>query len=105
MQLHSTQKNVNESPEVKLQEQDKGNKQVSIEHFYTKKAKDTSKVVCVESPNQMVVVQCEATLNVQDQLCKAKTLWALKNCQWQPCTSVFRWCAWNCSRECFQTHL
>ena len=54
MQLHSTQKNVNGSSEVGLQEQDKGNKQVSIEHLFTKKAKDTSKAVFVESHNQKV---------------------------------------------------
>ena len=78
MQLNSMQKNVNESAEIGLQEQDKRNKQVSIEHFFTKKAKDTSKAVCVESPNQKVAGQYEATLCVQNQLCKAKTLWALK---------------------------
>ena len=57
---------------------DKGNNQVSIKHFFIKKGKDSDKFHLFPQKAASEATHCEATLSMQDQICKAETLWAMK---------------------------
>ena len=81
---HAKDQNVN-TTEIKSQEgHDKGIKQVSIKHFFIKKGKDSNKFHLHPQKAASEATHCEATLSMQDQICKAETLWAMKTAKEDP---------------------
>ena len=56
----------------------KSNKQVSIKHFFTKKGKESGKFHFLPLKAISEAIHYEAALSMQDQICKAETLWAMK---------------------------
>ena len=48
----------------------KGKKQVSIKHFFTKKGKESDKFHLLPQKAASEATHCEATLSMQDQICK-----------------------------------
>ena len=77
-QSHAKDQKANTTEIKSLEGHDKGNKQVSIKHFFTKKGKDSDKFHLLPQKAASEATHCEATLSMQDQICKAETLWAMK---------------------------
>ena len=73
-QSDSKDQNANMTEIKSLKGHDKGNKQVSIKHFFSKKGKDSDKFHLLPQKAASEATHCEATLSMQDQICKAETL-------------------------------
>ena len=77
-QSHAKDQNANTTEIKSLEGHDKGKKQVSMKHFFTKKGKDSNKFHLLSQKATSEATYCEATLSMQDQICKAELLWAMK---------------------------
>ena len=72
-QSHAIDQNANTTEVKSLEGHDNEYKQVSIKHFFTKKGKDSSKFHLLPQKAASEAIHCEATLSIQDQICKAET--------------------------------
>ena len=76
--MHTKDQNANTTEIKSLEGHHKGNKQVSIKHFFIKKGKNSDKFHLLPQKTASEATHCEATLSLQDQISKAETLWAMK---------------------------
>ena len=79
LQSHTKDQNANTTEIKSLEGHDKRNKQVSIKHIFLKKGKDSGKFHLLPQKEASEDTHCEATLNMQDQICKAETCMSHEN--------------------------
>ena len=76
-QPHIKDQNANTTEIKSLEGHGSGNKQVSIKHFFIKKEKDSDRFHLLPQKAANEATH-GATLSMQDQICKAQTLWTMK---------------------------
>ena len=97
---HAKDQNASTTEIKSLEGHDKGNKQVSIKHFFTKKGKDSNKFHLLPQKATSEATHCETTFSMHNQICKANTLWAMKTAKEDFPFQVYLNCSRECSRLC-----